>query len=52
MHFSHSFFRISEMGENRHFHYLKLNHQKRQKIQNIKIGLFLLILSFFKNRKM
>jgi hypothetical protein len=40
------------MGKNRQNHILKLNHKKRQKIQNIKIGLFLLILSFFKNRKM
>jgi hypothetical protein len=32
-------------------HILKQSHQKPQKIQNLKIGLFLLILSIFLNRK-
>jgi hypothetical protein len=30
---------------------LEQNHQIPQKIQNLKIGLFLLILSIFQNRK-
>jgi hypothetical protein len=32
-------------------HILEQSHQKPQKIQNLKIGLFLLILSIFLNRK-
>jgi phosphoserine aminotransferase len=32
-------------------HILEQNHQKLQNIRNLKIGLFLLILSFFQNRK-
>ncbi len=32
-------------------HILKQTHQKPQNIQNLKIGLFLLILSIFLNRK-
>jgi hypothetical protein len=32
-------------------HILEQNHQKPQNIQNLKIGLYLLILSIFQNRK-
>jgi hypothetical protein len=32
-------------------HILEQNHQKPQKLQNLKIGLFLFILSIFQNRK-
>jgi hypothetical protein len=37
--------------KNRLNHILEQNDQKPQNIQNLKIGLFLLVLSIFQNRK-
>jgi hypothetical protein len=39
---------MQKKGQN---HIFEQNHQKPQNIQNLKIGLFLLILSIFENRK-
>jgi hypothetical protein len=39
------------MQQSRLNHILEQNYQKPQHIQNFKIGLFLLILSIFQNRK-
>jgi hypothetical protein len=42
---------VEQSGERLLNHIYEQNHQKSQNIQNLKFGLFLLVLSIFQNRK-